>query len=367
MLVNSLLFTIAVCAPQRQVAADYKFSGLPKASHVSTPVMPGLKRESHWWTPLLPAYLSPAFERPPVSKKFEEPVPELKSGEFDEPIPILGDEPVSVASVPSESVNSAPYQPSGPSAPSNEINEPIPILAPEEIDDPIPILANEDDFEPIPDILSPTAAFNKINPNISTPVSATAYLNSLPPSLPTSRSDLISPNTTFCWKRTTLRPFSLHKPCPPGSDIPKGFGICYPPCPNSMFGFGPSCWSTCPPSLPFSCGGSCTKTIPDCMSSIFTQISTITEVVYNLAAVMAPKGGPMTMKPLKQFTNAATQSAVRKQLTRVLNPKLGDGTEEVVDKLVASTFGGKKPDWGGLNPEVVHLAFESLYRPLCPE
>ena len=210
-----------------------------------------------------------------------------------------------------------------------------------------------------------TPLFDTIDSTIETPISATDFLNSLPPSFPsTARSDF-HPNTTFCWKRTSTRPFSLLKPCPVGSDIPKGFGICYPPCPKNMFGFGPSCWSKCPVSLGYSCGGSCTRTKSECMSSLFTQISSVSEVVYNLASVIFPGNG-MTVKPLKRFTNTVTENLVRSALTRLLAPKLGQNTGDVVKELVHSTFRGKKVDWGGIDPAEIKIVYDAFYRPLCP-
>jgi hypothetical protein len=209
-----------------------------------------------------------------------------------------------------------------------------------------------------------TPVFPKIDPKIETPVSATSFLNSLP-QIRTESSPDVPADVTFCWKKTLTRPFSLQKPCPEGSDVQKGFGICYPPCPPSTVGFGPVCWSQCPPSLPFSCGGSCTRTSNDCVSSIFTQFSSVSEVVYNLAAVLRPNG-QMTLKPLKQFTNAATQSLVRKKLDQVLRPALGSSTDEIINMIMKSVFNGQQPEWGNIDKEKLKLVYQAFYKPMCP-
>jgi hypothetical protein len=215
----------------------------------------------------------------------------------------------------------------------------------------------------VPQDLFTTPVFSKIDPKIATPISATSFLNSLSPE--TEYSPDVPLDITFCWKKTLTRPFTLKKPCPEGSDVQKGFGLCYPTCPPSTVGFGPACWSQCPPSLPFSCGGSCTKTSNDCVSSLFTQISSITEIAYNIAAVLRPNG-QMTLKPLKQFTNAATQTLVRKQLVKVLGPTLGSASEDVVNMMMKSVFSGQAPEWGGIDQEKLKLVYDAFYRPMCP-
>ncbi len=60
-----------------------------------------------------------------------------------------------------------------------------------------------------------------------------------------------------------------------GADGQKDAGLCYKKCSAGYNGVGPVCWGTCPSSLPYSCGASCTKDAAGCQSVIFSQVSSV--------------------------------------------------------------------------------------------
>jgi hypothetical protein len=230
------------------------------------------------------------------------------------------------------------------------------------------------------------------SPSLQPPVSASSFLHGQSASKTASG---LTEGITFCWKRTLNRPYSFKKPCPEGSDVLHGFGVCYPKCPVEYDGFGPGkgaclsetnskgicrvigrmihnykilqnntkplnntdtikydstihnmptnplqyaistannllipvCWSKCPLELSYSCGGSCTKSADDCTSSLFTQVSVVAEVVYNVASAVTGQA----MLPISKFTTTTTKTQLVKELkTMVTDQKFAQDLGEEV-------------------------------------
>jgi len=89
----------------------------------------------------------------------------------------------------------------------------------------------------------------------------------------------VTPGSTFA-KQSYGRGVGTPMVCQP--DQVYDAGLCYPPCDSSQDGVGPVCWSTCVPSISYSCGAICVVNATVCEDTIKELAQTLYQLMTQL-------------------------------------------------------------------------------------